>query len=639
MGKVIQLSDTLIRQIAAGEVIAEPVSIVKEAIENSIDAGANEIQVDITNGGISSIVISDNGSGIALEDLKLITSRHSTSKIKTEADLVNILTLGFRGEFLASLLAAADQTIITKERSEERGHKVTYTIGKEPMIEPSSRSIGTMLLVNNLFDKIPARRNFLPKAKTSTARIYETIRQFTLAYEKIRFIFRSDGEEKFRSQPGTKLNAMTMVFGPQTAKNLLPIQRTSEDERWRVEGFISKPSEVRATRSSQYFIVNGRIIENELLDRAVTDGYGNFVAPRKYPIVVLYLHGPPEDYDANVHPAKKEIRLKSEKTFYAFIQKSVYETLVQSISGSGGTAPLSLGSYSQKTFEHLAQTEDKSESKKTETERNVRKKTPKEQSADAEDSIETADETVVDDFEQEESENQSFDSHPLEDTLQYFYDRQQGRMGNTFFQHIMDKKEIQDLVPLTQLDKTFILAVHKQHTEDLYIIDQHAVAERITLEKIVYATKSITKQTLLEPIDLLLTPEEEVVLQEIIPIITKHGYAIKILNNLQAHIEALPIYQYKKISKDQAVYNLREILAESIKVKVQKGSLSGAEQEIIKSLACHNSIRAGETLSHQDMKTLLQDMIQAKFPYVCCHGRPSIFKIPGNKLHQLFWRT
>ena len=310
--------------------------------------------------------------------------------------------MGFRGEFLASLLAAADLTIITKEQSEERGHKVTYAIGKEPVIEPSSRSVGTMLLVNKLFEKIPARRNFLPKAKTSTARIYETIRQFTLAYEKIRFIFRSDGEEKFRSQPGTKLNAMIMVFGSQTARNLLPIQKTAEDGRWLVEGFISKPSEVRATRSSQYFIVNGRIIENELLDRALADGYGNFVAPRKYPIVVLYLHGPPEDYDANVHPAKKEIRLKSEKTFYTFIQKSIYETLVQSISGSGGTAPHSLGSYSQKTFDHLAQTEDKSELKIAELGRKEHQKTPNVQSASVEDGSSTVDVTVVDDFQQEE---------------------------------------------------------------------------------------------------------------------------------------------------------------------------------------------------------------------------------------------
>ena len=229
MAKVIQLSDALIRQIAAGEVIAEPVSVVKEAIENCIDAGATEIQVDITNGGISSIILADNGSGIQLEDLKVVTSRHCTSKIKTKEDLLKVLTLGFRGEFLASLLAAADLTIVTKEQNSEKAYKATYEVGKEPVIVPASRIQGTTLQVMNLFEKLPARRNFLPKPKTSTARIFEVIRQFALAYEHIRFIFRADSKELFRSQPGNKLNAITLIFGSTTAKNLLPLSSTSEE--------------------------------------------------------------------------------------------------------------------------------------------------------------------------------------------------------------------------------------------------------------------------------------------------------------------------------------------------------------------------------------------------------------------------
>jgi DNA mismatch repair protein MutL len=180
MGKIEHLSDSLIRQIAAGEVIAEPMSVVKEAIENSIDAEAKEIHVDIKNGGITNITIADDGIGISREDLFIATSRHSTSKLHSEVDLQTILTLGFRGEFLASLLAAADITIVSKAQDSNQAFKAFYSIDKDPIIENTSRTRGTTLIVENLFEKVPARRNFLPKAKTSSSRIHELVRQFTL---------------------------------------------------------------------------------------------------------------------------------------------------------------------------------------------------------------------------------------------------------------------------------------------------------------------------------------------------------------------------------------------------------------------------------------------------------------------------
>lgn len=637
MSKVIQLSDSLIRLIAAGEVIAEPVSVVKEAIENSIDAGANEIQVDITNGGISSIIVSDNGSGIDIEDLKVITSRHCTSKIKTEEDLIKILTLGFRGEFLASLLAAADLIIITKEKSSDRAYKAAYSVGNKPVIEPTSRITGTTLLVNNLFDKIPARRNFLPKPKTSSARIFENIRQFSLAYEKIRFIFRSDNKEKFRSQPGTKLNAITMIFGSSTTKNLLSINTKSDDGRWFLEGFISTPSEIRANRSSQYFFLNGRIIENTIIEKAVEDGYGNFIAPRKFPVVVLYLRGPPEDYDANVHPTKKEIRLKSESMIYEFIQKSVYLTLMQNTSRSIQTFSQNKDNISQITFDQLTPNQSiESFGTKNKNKNFLNQKFKLNSNTEFDD---TNTSNNIDDFDLEQIETGEQVKNPIEDSLQYFYGDQRGRMGDDFFQHVVNKEEIKDLIPIFQFEKTFILAVQKQNPEHIYIIDQHAVAERITLEKIVYSTKNIIKQVLLEPIEILLSPEEEEILIEIFSLITKHGYSIEVKNNLTILVTAFPIYQSKKFSKNESIFNLREILADSIALKNQKGGLSNSEQEIIKSLACHNSIKAGYILNHQDMSDLLHDMIQAKFPFVCCHGRPSIFKLSNEKLYKLFWRT
>ena len=638
MTNVFQLPDHLIRQIAAGEVIAEPQSVIKEAIENSLDAGATDIQIDINQGGITSIIIADNGSGISKEDLEIITTRHCTSKIKTEEDLYKVLTLGFRGEFLASLLAAADLTIITKEKSNTIAYKASYSVGSRPQIEQTSRTDGTTLLVNNLFEKLPARRNFLPKPKTSTARIHELVRQFALAYSRVRFRLQSDGQEVFRSQPGDKLNAISMVLGSKTSKNLIHISGESEDKKWLLTGFISKPSEVRATRSSEYFFVNGRIIENHTIQQALEDGYSNFLAQRRFPIAVLYLTAPPEEYDANVHPTKKEIRIKSENKVYQFVSDLVYTSLtnltIEQDSTTRTTKQVVQQTFSKQKYNPKTQNSEKHAANRTTRSPHV-SGSPVQEHAMPE-----SNQLNVDDFDREESISAKEEKHPLEDPLHLFYDRLDiTHMGDNNFIHVVNKDEIMDLEPIYQVAKTIIIAYNKNFMNQLYFIDQHAIAERITLEKMLFSKKKITKQSLLEPIYLLLTPEEQTLLNDIYPIMKKFGYSITQQSGLEIRIETLPLYQNKKLSQDQLVFNFRQILAESLKNKQSFRQASDIEQDVLKSIACHNSIRAGDTLTIQEMRQLLSDMQKAKFPYVCCHGRPAIFKLPIHNLFKLFWRT
>lgn len=642
MAKITQLPDYLIRQIAAGEVIAEPLSVIKEAIENSIDAGATEIQVDIKNGGIASISIADNGSGISKEDLEVITTRHSTSKIKTEADLQKVLTLGFRGEFLASLLAAADLTIITKENQSDQAYKASFKTNEKPIIEATSRTTGTTLQVNNLFDKIPARRNFLPKPKTSIARIHEIIRQFALAYPKIRFNLRSDGGDLFKSQPGDTLNAITLIFGNKVAKNLLPITGSSQDETWSVTGFISKPVEVRATRSSEYFFVNGRIIENLIIQKALEDGYRNFLAPRKFPIAILYFNTSPEEYDANVHPAKKEIRIKAETTIYEFVMSLVYSTLTHVMelnSPESEKQPV----YTQKNFKEelvkVTTSPKKADRKIPFTTSHNQLAASEEVQEETHSFAESEEFEKQDIFEEEELSNVE-EAHPLEDTLERFYDRNQGQMGNEFFIHVVSKQDILDLEPVLQLDKTFIIAYSKISSKKLFLIDQHAVAERITLEQMLSKKKRVVKQSLLEPLELILTPEEQNLLSDIYPILQNFGYVLEQMGSLKVSITAVPLFQGRKLSKQQIIFNFREILAENLKLQTTSiTAVSNLEDDVLKSIACHNSIRAGDTMSLPEMRNLLKDMTQATFPFVCCHGRPAIFKIRSELLHKLFWRT
>ena len=637
MTKIFQLPDYLIRQIAAGEVIAEPLSVIKEAIENSLDAEATDIQVDIKNGGNSSIIIADNGVGISREDLEIITTRHSTSKIKNEDDLLNVLTLGFRGEFLASLLVAADLTIITKDKSGSSAFKAFYSIGNNPKIEPTTRTNGTSIIVTNLFDKLPARRSFLPKPTTSITRIHELVRQFSLAYSTIRFSLISDNKELFRSQPGNKINAIVMVLGQKVAKNLLPIHGESGDKTWKLEGFISKPVEVRSNRSNEFFFVNGRIIENLIIQKSLEDGYSNFLASRKFPIAIFYLTANPEEFDANVHPAKKEIRIKSEKTFYEFIKNLVYMTLTES-SKIIEELRQNQHSYRQQNFELEPATSANSVSSQKEG-KNIHEREsfsllqPEELSGSEKHG------NKIDDFENEEVKAINDDEHPLKDTLEGFYDRKDiTQFGDENFVHVINKDEIKGLEPVIQLDKTVIVAKNERYKENLYFIDQHAVSERITLEKMLLSKKKVIQQSLLQPIELVLNPEEFMIFSEIYPLMKQFGYSIEKKTGLSVNIYALPVYHNKKLSQEQLLFNLREILSEQVEFKKSPHNISEIEHELEKSIACHNSIRAGDALSHQEMKNLLIEMNNANFPYVCCHGRPSIFRLPIKRIYKLFWR-
>jgi DNA mismatch repair protein MutL len=543
--------------------------------------------------------------------------------------------LGFRGEFLASLLAAADITIVSKAQDSNQAFKAFYSIDKDPIIENTSRTRGTTLIVENLFEKVPARRNFLPKAKTSSSRIHELVRQFTLAYPSIRFIFRNDNVEIFRSQPGNKIDAVTMVLGSNVAKKLLPITGEMENKSWKLDGFISEPVEARATRNSQYFFVNGRIIENNVIQKALEDGYRSYLATRKFPLAVLYLTADPKEFDANVHPAKKEIRIKSEHEVYNFISMSVYAALTGKFNHLSGKTNHQNKFNQQPLQHHLPWQDDRT---------TIPLFTPTQSKNDFEPAHDTTIEentelNKVDTFDAEATSERD-QNHPLEDRLQYLYDREViNPFGDEYFIHVIDKTEIRNLEPIVQLDKTFIVAIQNNLPDTFYIIDQHAAAERITLEKMIASKTKQLKQSLLQPLELRLQPIEYSFLEDVLTVMTSYGYTIEMQSNLIIKVHTIPFLGNKKLSKDKQIYNIREILSEGIKLQESEKNVSLLEQEILKSIACHNSIKAGEKLNHTDMKELLQQMTQAEFPWVCCHGRPSIFKLTTKKLYTLFWRN
>ncbi|MHA2362395.1 MAG: DNA mismatch repair endonuclease MutL [Candidatus Hodarchaeales archaeon] len=633
--KIKHLDENLIRQIAAGEVIDRPASVVKELIENSLDANATKIQIDIRNGGQQYIQVADNGTGINKSDLIVAADRHSTSKISKEADLENILSLGFRGEFLASLVAVANVQILSREQNSEEAYLADYAT-LPPKVQLSARAPGTTVTMKNLFVNVPARRKFLGKPRTDASHIHEIIRQFALAWPSILFSLIVDNKEIFRSQPGSPENAMSKVIGRETTKNMLKFQ--GESDNWKVSGFIGKPSEVRGTRSQQYFILNKRIIISDLIRKGLEDGYGNYLARRRYPVATLYLTAETSEFDPNVHPAKKEIRIKREQLVYNLIKESVEKTLHKLTPVFSNTDQQVLH---QKTLE--SELTQKASIHQNSSQQSTISNDIKPTSLPVTDKLHQVPEksksiTSESKFDFDEEEEQLLDDN---DPLTHIYnlDKTRRKGGRGVFEHVTDHNEIENLEPLFQYRQLYIIAQNEKNPEDaLYIIDQHAVAERITLEHLLDNPNRFHRQQLLEPILIELTPIEYDVSLSALPHLHRLGYRIDDHCGTTLAIRSIPIFFGRKIDQVRILTNIRGLINELVSGQTRQSKHSTEEEEITKSIACHGSIRSGEHLTHQEMKDLLKKMKKSKYPFVCCHGRPSILKIKSNNLDHLFWR-
>lgn len=626
MNTIHHLSDTLIRQIAAGEVISEPASIVKEALENSIDAHATHIEVEIKNGGVSFIKIADDGIGLSKEDLLVATDRYSTSKIMNEEDLENIRTLGFRGEFLASLVSVANIQIISNLTGSNKSHRVIYhKYGKEPVVEIDSRTQGTTLTIEKLFENIPARKKFLPNQRTNVSRIHEIIRQFSLSHPEKRFVYISDTKEIFRNQPGTLINAITMVLGRNISKNLLSINSHSDDKLWSIKGYISNPIETRPNRSHQYIMLNNRVIKNKTIEQAIESGYSNFLRSKRFPIVIINLQTSPEEFDPNVHPEKKEIRLRNKEFVFEFIRNSVYNSLVQIAS---------INNLHNNQYQEFQQSE---------VNNFILSSSEKLDKIDTGNKFKGQNNNIMietDDFDSEELNITNFEEDiEINKNNALFINKAIVNFDSSGFEHVIQKEKIKNLKILFQFNKKYIISSPKDNPGDIYLIDQHAVSERIALENLLNNKhfKKI-KQKLLEPFVLDLTPIETEVIINSMKSLNKMGYDLELSDKNKLFINSFPKFYGKISSKHNIIYNFRLILDDILNSGPNSLIKSNSNLEIAKSIACRNSIKAGDVLTFDEMQNIISGMNKAEFPWVCCHGRPSIFKLSEKSLNKLFWR-
>ena len=326
MSQIIELPEILANQIAAGEVIERPASVVKELVENSIDAGASQIVVEIEEAGLKSIQITDNGQGIAHEEVELALRRHATSKIKSQADLFRIRTLGFRGEALPSIASVSVMTILTAQEGASHGTKLEAKGGEITSLEPATSPVGTKITVEDLFFNTPARLKYMKSQQAELSHIVDILNRLSLAHPEIAFTLINDGHEMTRTAgTGNLRQAIAGVYGLSTAKKMVAIETGDLD--FEVSGFVSLPELTRANRNYISLFINGRYIKNFLLNRAILDGYGSKLMVGRFPIAVINIQIDPYLADVNVHPTKQEVRISKERELMALISQAIVSAL------------------------------------------------------------------------------------------------------------------------------------------------------------------------------------------------------------------------------------------------------------------------------------------------------------------------
>jgi len=589
----IQLLDpVVVSKIAAGEVIERPASVVKELIENSIDASATEIQVTVKNGGKDLIAIKDNGVGILSEDLPVAVQRHATNKISTEEDLESITTMGFRGEALYSIASVSRFFITSKTTKNELAASVSVNgnVDEVQISEGVMASSGTIIKVNDLFFNFPVRRKFMKKAFIEEGYIYDIVTQYAIVHPEISFTLIVDGETEFQTIKGQNyLSVIKETLGKDIAYSLLDIGIVKRDEIL-IQGYISKPGHHKRNRKYQFFYLNGRRIYSKLLQSALEEGYGTYLMKREFPIAFLFLELDPKNFDVNIHPQKREVLFFDEKTLRIAVSSAVSNCLkMQDIVPR--LAPSSrVQKQSRLTFKESKRADPLSYSK------NSRKKSidsqinvyPKLKSSELLNSLDDVEAAVP------------------EVTIR------QSEIINLFGS---------DLTFRGPLGDEFLL-FEDSLSHDLIILDFHATHERVNLEKLLkmYRTQRVVSQTLLKPFRISVKSKQQFIVKESLSYFNALGFDIRIPKGEKHAIE---VHTIPKILGKTDLKKFLTDIFDNIDVPIIEDQVT----ELLSLIACHSSYQSSEILSFRQAKELLLELAQTENPSICAHGRPTYFRV------------
>tara|TARA_B110000263_G_scaffold221579_1_gene210127 strand:+ start:282 stop:2081 length:1800 start_codon:yes stop_codon:yes gene_type:complete len=597
MAKIHHLESSLVDQIAAGEVIDRPASVLKELIENSLDSGANKIDVQIIKGGHDLIQVSDNGCGMSKEDLKLAFMRHATSKIKDLEDLNSITTLGFRGEALPSIASVSMFTAISSEK-ESNGFEIKINGSEEKSFKPIASLEGTTCKVQNLFYNTPARRKFLKKPETEQAVINTMMRRFMLSRPEVAFKMLSNDKIVYDVSIQNLSERINAIYGSTFKNCVLPVELKKDP--YTITGFTGNLSLVKKRQGEQYIFLNGRYIKNRLLNSAIFSAYQSLIQRGEFPFFVIFLEMPPDLFDVNVHPAKLEVRFINEWQIYHVIKTSI-TTILQDILKV-------IPDY--KTYQHFQEYSP--------NETNVL-------------NLDKAPSSSITQFEQAPHKRNA-------NEVSGFFNKNgiQLKQAHLRMESTLDNIKVpnEDLQPITdhiwQIHRKYLITEIKS---GLIIIDQHVAHERVLFEEAKKAIEGqgFPSQTVLFPQTLKLQPEEYDSLLEITHYLNKIGFRFREFGENTIIIDEIP----PDINWGNESQIIREIIDQFISVKKIDPSFI---DQIAAIYSCKSAIKAGDQLKPEERIHLIDRLFSTEHPYYCPHGRPIIINLSINELDKRFER-
>ena len=594
------LPPNIANKIAAGEVVDRPASVVKELVENAIDADASEVKIVISHAGKEMIQVVDNGNGMSEEDAVLAFERHATSKIQDIHDLDHILTLGFRGEALASIASVSRLELKTCLKDEQAGTLIKIDGGKIAQKDKVALEHGTVVTVKNLFYNTPARRNFLRADTTEMNHILKVLKRFFLSNPDIHFIVLNNDEEIFNLPAGTIDNRIAQLFGQKFYDGL--VYTRQELSEIVLEGYICQPENARGNTSNQFIFLNRRAIINRNLSHAVFQGYGNLIERSKYPQFIMYLNVSPNLVDVNVHPTKMEVRFANERAIYQLFLSSVRKAIQKeemipefSIETSQGTKVEIKNHFQARRYRRPF----------------IPKYPSNEIKGESEDQTEISFTNL--------NLNKNPDESQMDDSLE----------AKSSLSADGDKQPIQ--ANLWQVHNRYILS---QIKSGIVVIDQHVAHERVLFEKILKYLedqRNVPSQQLLFPQTLDLALEDYLVFSEIKEWLEKIGFSINELSGRTIVIEAIPA--------DVKVGHESKILIQILDYyRENEGDKYQPHEKIAAAFACKNAIKSGDKLSLEEMNSLVDQLFATKEPYFCPHGRPVIITFGLEELDKKFKR-
>jgi len=594
--RIVVLSEEVANQIAAGEVVERPASIVKELVENSIDAGARDVRVELTKGGCESIRIVDNGSGIEREDVALAFERHATSKISKLDDIYHVASFGFRGEAMASIASVARVEMLTRRSDDLAGTKAVTEASCISEISPAGAPAGTQITVTDIFANVPARRKFLKTEATEQSACLDAITRLALAHPEVRFVVTVDGREVFAAPAAKDVSErVAMVMGNDFTSHCLSI--SAQKENVRLQGFISTPEFTKSNSKSIFLFVNLRFIRDNSMTHAVLAAYRQVIEPRRYPAAVLFLDLPGVEVDINVHPAKLEVRFKNSREIYDLVSK----TVARSLAGA---------QTSQDAFAYRL-------SPRETTSASSGYWRPK-------------------------------DSYSSSDGPREIYSRQNLRqaINDDLFARAGNLSDVPSHVEDVSCGEKITFANRKYLGQfaDTYLVfggpngvmlvDQHAAHERIILERLKAASgEKVVSQPLLMPEVVSLTPAQISLFEGALPMLGDIGLELEIFGRDAIVVKAMPA-SLPHVPPCDIISDLADQLSGEQNVP----SLIERKEKILASLACRAAIKANAVLSAEEVAALCRDLEKTPFNATCPHGRPISVQFSLYEIERMFKR-